>query len=241
MANKKTRICIILPAFNEAGVITDVLKKIPKTVATKSGNMLIFPLVIDDGSSDATAKTARKVRGVTVLQHPINMGAGAATRTGLHYARKQGFDYAVTMDADGQHAASDVIKLIKAMVRAVDTDILIGSRLQDKGNMPAHKKIGNHLLSFGTFLMFGVYVSDSQSGLKVFSPRALEKLEFNSNGYVFCSEMLWQAQRAGLKIAEHPIRAIYTNYSKAKGQKSYSGGIRIVQDLLIRRVMELIA
>jgi hypothetical protein len=87
--------------------------------------------------------------------------------------------------------------------------------------------------------MFGVKVTDSQSGLRVFSRKALELLRWRTSGYEFCSEMLWRAKQQGLAIDEYPIRAIYTEYSKGKGQNNWNG-LNIVTTLARRRLLELL-
>ena len=234
------KICVVLPAFNEESVIKTVLQDLPKTVTIAKKRIIFTKVVVDDGSTDHTAKVAQGIKGTIVIQHPINMGPGAATRTGLHFARNENFDLAVTMDADGQHTTRDLLVLVKAMLQLKNPDLLIGGRLTGQGNMPLSKKIGNRILSYMTFLVFGVYVSDSQSGFRVLSKDALQKLNFNSNNYAFCSEMLWQAKRAKLRVTEYPIEALYTNYSMRKGQKNYSGALQILQQILIHRFMDLI-
>jgi UDP-N-acetylglucosamine---dolichyl-phosphate N-acetylglucosaminyltransferase len=237
---KQIRVCVVIPAYNEASVLAEVLRNLPKLHHHQSFKINFTTVVVDDGSSDNTYQEARGVEGVVALKHIINMGAGAATRTGLRYAKEHGYDLAITMDADGQHAANDALGLIERILDEPELDLLIGSRLKSDGNMPRHKKIGNKGLSYVTFLLLGTYVSDSQSGLRVYSRKALENLSYHSNNYAFCSEMIWQAKRAGLRIAEHPIEAIYTEYSKQKGQKNFSGAMKILQQLVNRRIMDII-
>lgn len=235
------RICIVIPAYNEGSVLGDVLAGLPRDHKAGKLRLQFDVVVVDDGSTDDTAAVAASVAGVKVVRHIINMGAGAATRTGLRYARSGGYDMVITADADGQHAPSDVLALAVRMTKQPAVDLLIGSRLgRDTGNMPTHKRLGNIGLSYLTFLLLGTYVSDSQSGLRAYSRTCLEKLRFHSNNYAFCSEMVWQAKRAGLIVAEHPIKAIYTDYSRQKGQKSVSGAMKILQQLITRRFMDLL-
>jgi hypothetical protein len=103
--------------------------------------------------------------------------------------------------------------------------------------MSRTKIIGNKGLSFLTRLLFGVYVTDSQSGLRVFSKKALSNLKWRTSGYEFCSEMLWRAKQLGLNIQEYPIKAIYTEYSKSKGQNNWNG-VNILKSLIRRRLVE---
>lgn len=228
------KIAIILPAYNEAVVIGRVIRNLHKTLTAEKFDFEI--IVIDDGSTDETASNARAA-GAKVIRHILNMGSGAATATGLSYAHQNGFDIAATLDADGQHEADDVVKGAKMMLKG-GTDLLIGSRLIDNQGMSKVKVFGNKGLTFITYLLFGVSVSDSQSGLRVFSQKALDRLKWRTSGYEFCSEMLWRAKQQGLNIKEYPIKAIYTEYSKAKGQNNWNA-LNIIKSLTKRRIMEL--
>jgi glycosyltransferase involved in cell wall biosynthesis len=243
MAKDNLRVCIVMPAYNEAPIIESVLKALP-TNSTFAGATCSYDLVVvDDGSHDGTADKARKVARAIVLRHIINLGAGAATRTGLHYAAKHQYDLVLSVDADGQHAPEDIPKMVEYMYKNPDVDLLIGSRLKDNGDMSPLIKLGNVGLSYITLLLLGTYVSDSQSGMRAFSRQALKRMRYNSNNYAFCSEMIWQAKRAGLKVAECPIKAIYTDYSRTKesGQKTFSAALKILQQLVSRRFIDLIS
>ncbi len=229
---------IILPAYNEAEVISKVIDGLPRTVEYKSRKMPTKIVVVNDGSHDDTAAVVARRSHVQLINHILNSGAGAATRTGLNYALEQGADYAITMDADGQHAAKDVIRLAEEAMKDLD-DFIIGSRLLETRGMPWYRIVGNKFLSFTTYLIFGVSVSDSQSGLKAFNRTALQKITFHSNNYAFCSEMLWKAHQQKLRIREIPIQAIYTDYSLRKGQSNW-GAIHIIRQLLKRRLLDFI-
>lgn len=226
--------CIIIPAYNEAAVIGNVIKD-TKEVFSKSPHEFEI-VVINDRSTDGTAKDAQKAKATTI-NHLINQGAGGATSTGLRYAERSGATYAVTMDGDGQHDPRDALKCLQQAI-STESDLLIGSRLMDTTGMSRVKIIGNKGLSIITWLLFGVNVTDSQSGLRVFSKKALDTLEWKSTSYDFCSEMLWRAKQSSLKITEYPVRAIYTDYSKTKGQNNWNG-INIVKSLVRRRIVEL--
>jgi glycosyltransferase involved in cell wall biosynthesis len=231
---------VILPAYNEASVIEQVLSKIPRIVTISSDEYKIKIIVVNDGSSDDTAAVVGKLDDVILINHIINSGAGAATRTGLHYAVNIGCSYAATMDSDGQHSVEDLKKLLNALVQN-KADFIIGSRLKSAtGNMPMSKRIGNIGLSIITFLLLGVYVSDTQSGLKALNRKALTSVDFHSDDYAFCSEMIWKARQAHLRIEELPIEAIYTNYSVSRGQKNITGAIDITKQLIKRRFLHFI-
>ncbi|OGL23985.1 hypothetical protein A2791_03740 [Candidatus Saccharibacteria bacterium RIFCSPHIGHO2_01_FULL_46_30] len=230
-----SRICVVIPAYNEASVIGDVITN--TKIAFKKANLKATVVVVNDNSSDSTSSVARKA-GAMVIDHILNSGAGGATATGLSYAEQNGYDTAVTMDADGQHDPSDVVEGVKRLL-ASKTDLLIGSRLINIDGMSKVKVLGNKGLSFITYLLFGINSTDSQSGLRVYSKRALKKLRWKTSGYEFCSEMLWRAKQQGMSIDEYPIKAIYTDYSINKGQNNWNA-VNIIKSLLRRRIAEML-
>jgi len=228
------KVCLVIPAYNEGSVIQEVVSGLK--AAFKKSKFDPTIVVIDDGSKDDTAAQAR-ASGVHVIRHIMNTGSGGATATGLSYAQQQGFAVAATLDADGQHDPKDVIKGLELMQNG-DYDLLIGSRLINSEGMSRVKQLGNKGLSVITYMLFGVNVTDSQSGLRIFSGRALSELKWKTSGYEFCSEMLWRAKQQRLRIGEYPISAIYTDYSKAKGQNNWNA-FNIIKSLLRRRIVEL--
>jgi len=235
MKNKSSiRVCIVIPTYNEAGAIGHVVTEAKKALKKSpySGDVV----VINDGSKDDSAAIAHR-NGAVVISHILNSGAGGATATGLSYAQQNEYDVAATMDADGQHDIKDVMRGINELIKRGD-DLLIGSRLIDSKGMSRVKVLGNKGLSIITHILFGINSTDSQSGMRVFSRRALEQLRWKTNGYEFCSEMLWRAHQAHLKISEFPIKAIYTDYSKGKGQNNWNA-INIVKSLIRRRIVEI--
>lgn len=228
------RVCVIVPAYNEAAVLADVLQKAHKAFSKSPHSINI--VVINDGSKDNTSSEAKRTKSI-VIDHVMNSGAGEATATGLAYAQLNNYDIAATMDADGQHAPEDVLKGVTQLVKT-KSDLLIGSRLIDSRGMSRVKILGNKGLSFITYALFGINSTDSQSGLRIFSRNAIEKLTWKTSGFEFCSEMLWRANQLGLKIGEYPIKAIYTEYSRSKGQSNWNA-INIVKSLLKRRIVEM--
>ena len=133
----KSTIGVVIPAFNEGPVIGDVLRDITK-VFSKLKTVII---VVNDGSSDNTAQVVGKHKNVVLVNHIINMGAGAATRTGLDCAKTLGCDYVVTVDSDGQHSSKDALKLIQALQKG-QSDFIIGSRLINTDGMPWYRVVG---------------------------------------------------------------------------------------------------
>lgn len=209
------KLLIVIPAFNEAQVIADVLKKIPKKI---NGIKAVETVVIDDGSRDKTSWVS-SLNKVTVINHLLNRGAGAATKTGLTYAKNIDADISVTFDADGQHLHEDILKVVDPILKK-KADLVIGSRFLQRQNVPLDRLILNKAANLATLLLFGVFSSDSQSGLRAFSKKAIRLIDFKSDRMEFSSEILLEAKRNNLKIREVSTRAIYSDYSKAKGQKN---------------------
>jgi glycosyltransferase involved in cell wall biosynthesis len=226
---------LIIPAFNEARVIRDTLRKLPPRVA---GIDSITVVVVDDGSSDATADEvlASGDGRVVLLRHAINRGLGGALGTGLAYARQHKADYVVTYDADGQHAPEDIGNVVAPLV-AGQADAVIGSRLLSPKGMPWYRVVGNWGLNVFTFIIFGMWTTDSQSGLRGFTRAALQKIEVRMDRMEVSSEFIKEIRRCKLRYQEVPIQAIYSDYSLAKGQRSING-FNILIRLVLHRLME---
>ncbi|MEK7580991.1 MAG: glycosyltransferase family 2 protein [Patescibacteria group bacterium] len=206
---------IVIPAFNEAAVIYKVVKFLPKKL---KGIKDIRVVVVDDGSTDDTRLQAKKA-GAIVLRHPVNRGVGAATKTGIEWARKQSIDLLITFDADGQHNPIDIPRLIKPIIKN-EADLVIGSRFKRQQSIPLDRLILNWSANLITFMLFGIFSTDSQSGLRAMSKRAIRNLNFKNDRMEFSTEVLIEAKRNKLKTREVPTSAVYTVYSRKKGQKN---------------------
>jgi len=232
------KIAIVIPAYNEAKHIAQVIKSIPRRIVIAKVSYQVVVVVVDDSSHDSTHQRA-KAAGATVLRHVINCGAGAATRTGLLYAQTMlnDLDFVVTIDADGQHSSKDINKILQFAVNN-NAKLIVGSRL-NKGNkqsMPLHRKFGNIGLSWVSRLLFGIKTKDTQSGLRLFSAEVLPQISnYSIDRYGFCTEMLWLAKRQGIRVFEVPISVKYTEQSLKKGQNNW-GVINLVLDLMWVRI-----
>ena len=147
-----------------------------------------------------------------------------------------GADVAVTIDADDQHKPQDIKKLINALV-TTGSDIVIGSRfLNHENSIPVVRNVFNRIANIITFFLAGVMLTDSQSGLKAFSRKALETIRISANGFEFSSEIIREAHFYQLAIKEVPVSVIYTAYSLSKGQ-NLSTGLTTIFRLIIRTLM----
>jgi len=226
MKNEAT-VWIVIPAYNEEKTIGQVIRGLKK-------QYLKNIIVVNDGSHDETAKIAERA-GAKVYTHIINRGLGGALGTGIAAALRNNAEIIATCDADGQHNPSDVKRAID-FLRENSLDVVIGSRLINSEGMPVSRRFGNRAFNLVTFLLFGLYSTDTQSGLRVFSRKAAEKISIKTNKMEVSSEIIKEISRNNLKLGEIPIKAIYTDYSLQKGQKSLNG-FNILYKLILRRVM----
>jgi YbgC/YbaW family acyl-CoA thioester hydrolase len=226
------RVCVIIPAYNAAATLPELLESVLPLVPQV--------IVVDDGSTDATAQAARDFadRGVTLLGHERNLGKSAALGTGFGQAVRQGFTVAVTMDADLQHRAADLPGLL-AVFRERRLDMLVGSRAGAKEGMPGSRRFGNWLSSWVSGLFCGLPVPDAQCGFRVFRLATcapfLTSLE--SSRYVVESEMLLRAARLGLRIGFSPITV---HYPASPSHKSYYRPWRDTARIVVYHARELL-
>ena len=230
MENKaEKKIFIAIPAFNEADVIQDVIQEIQS-----AGYKNI--IIIDDGSRDNTFKKAKEMAGVTALRHKINRGKGAATKTGIEAAKLLGADIIVTMDGDGQHDPQDVKNLIEPILKN-NCDVVLGTRLKDTAGMPWHKIIANHVGNFFTWWLFGLWVTDSQSGFRAYSKHAAEVINTKGDRYEYESEVIKEIHNYKLKFIEVPIAVRYTEYSMGKIHKQgLMNGIKTLYKMVFKLI-----
>ena len=220
-------IVVVLPACNEAAAVGGVVSRIPSVIE----HMRVVSVVVDDGSEDDTSTVARDA-GALVVRHITNLGVGAATRTGFEAAKSLGADYVVTMDADGQHDPCDLAPLVKCALDG-DYDVVIGSRMIRPKGMPPSLVLANWLLNAITLITFRGAVTDSQSGYKCISREALKVMELKADSYDICSEIGGEIFSKGLRYKSLPVRALYSSYSRAKGQH-FLNGINIILQLFVR-------
>lgn len=199
------RLIVIIPAFNEERFIGSVVLQ-----ARRQADAVI---VVDDGSNDATAEIARLAEGL-VLRHERNLGKGVALNTGFRHARALGADAVVILDADGQHSPEDLQRVVAPILDG-RADIVVGSRyLERRSNVPAPRVLGHRIFNYLTHRASGVDLTDSQSGFRAFSRRALQVLSFCSPGFSVESEMQFIARDHSLRTVEVPIRVTYLDKPK---------------------------
>lgn len=202
---------IVLPAYNEAKIIRDVIKE----VQTAGYRNIIL---VDDGSTDDTFTVARSIPGIIALRHKINRGKGAATKTGIEASKKLGCEIVITLDSDGQHNPEDIKRLIQPILDG-KYDVSLGTRLKNPRGMPWYKILANHIGNAVTWYIYGLWVSDSQSGFRAYSRHAVELINTKTDRYEYDSEVIREIYLHRLKYCEIPIEVRYTEYSMGKIQK----------------------
>jgi glycosyltransferase involved in cell wall biosynthesis len=216
---------VVIPAFNEGGGIRNVL--------LKAGDYADLVIVIDDGSVENKKVSVNDLNDkIICLKHRINLGKGATLKTGCEAALKLGADRMVLMDADGQHKPEDIPRLINKLEND-NLDIVFGSRIIGR-DMPLMMMLGNKFLSLATSLLFGIYISDTQSGFRAFKAAAYPKIKWNSTRYSVETEIIVNTGKKGLKFGEIEIQTIY--HDKYKGTTIFDG-IRIFINMLIWRII----
>jgi glycosyltransferase involved in cell wall biosynthesis len=211
---------VIVPAYNEGTRIKNVLsrlKKITKNI-----------IVIDDGSKDNTSNIVRSMK-VSVLRHAINLGKGAALKTGCDYAVSQGAKVLVVIDSDGQHEPEDIPRFLSALK---NRDIVFGYRKLGE-SMPFVYRFGNWFINKVIRILYGMKLRDTQCGYRAFTKKAYEKIRWEASDYSMESEMIAHTGRHHLKYKEILIKTIYADRHKGT---TVIDGVKIVLNLIIRRV-----
>ena len=220
---------IVVPAYNEAGAIAETLGSL---------NGLSFRVVVvDDGSTDETTRCAHEA-GATVLRHSCNLGQGAALQTGLTYALTQSETrFVVTFDADGQHDAADIGRMLEPLERG-ECDVTLASRFAAAGMAPgitARRRLVLQLAVGLTRIMTGLSLTDTHNGLRAFTADAARQISLSQNRMAHASEILAQIAARNLRYREIPAVVRYTAYSRAKAQ-ALSNGVNILWEILMERI-----
>ncbi len=229
MQHTSPLIYIVLPTYNEKG---DIVSLIEEIVALG----YVHVVIVDDGSNGWYQEKLRTVRHATVLHHEINRGAGAATQTGISYALKQGAEYIVTIDSDGQHSPHNIPALLLPLLNN-SYDVVIGSRfLRKENHIPFLRICANRIGNILTRLLGGVALTDTQSGFRAFRRSAAEQIYIHSNGFEFASEVVREIRWKKLSYCEVPIHVTYTKETMRKGQ-SFAEGLKTALKLILRSLM----
>ncbi len=225
MLNQTRNVWIIVPAFNEAGVIGDVI--------TDLRSVFTNVVCVDDGSGDDTGDVALRA-GAHLVRHPVNLGQGAAIQTGVEYARRQpGAQIFATFDGDGQHRVKDLITMIDRL-GAGDVDVVIGTRFgPGVSRPPLLKRVVLRTAARLSPRGRRLGLTDTNNGLRVFNKAVADGLDITMNGMSHATEFIMLIAENHWRVAEEPVEVLYTEYSKSKGQPLLNG-VNIIFDGFLR-------
>ncbi len=217
---------IVIPAFNEAAVIGEVVADVRS----------VFDNVVcvDDGSTDDSGEIARRA-GAHLVRHPINLGQGAAIQTGVEYARKQpGAQVFATFDGDGQHRVKDLAAMVDRL-GAEDVDVVIGTRFGANGGTrpPLVKRLVLRTAARLSRRGRRLGLTDTNNGLRVFNKKVADGLDITMSGMSHANEFIMLIAENHWRVVEQPIEVLYTDYSKSKGQPLLNG-VNIIFDGFLR-------
>ncbi len=199
-ACKRKKCCVIIPTFNNAASIESVLNEVMEYCWDI--------IVVNDGCTDQTLEILSTFKTIHVITFPENLGKGKALRAGFQRALELGFDFAITMDADAQHRASDLPAFL-TLPGNESRVLIVGSRVLKQKNVPGKNRFANWLSSFWFRIETGRKIKDTQSGFRLYPIRALEGTRLFSGRYEFELEILVKASWSGIKIMEVPIDVYY--------------------------------
>lgn len=219
---------IVIAAFNEGKSIANVVKSLRDA---DYHNVV----VVDDGSKDETFEVASKA-GAHALRHVINRGQGAALKTGIDYAIREGAEAIVTFDADGQHRVEDLPAMIGPVLKG-EVDVTLGSRfIGKKSDIPFVRKIflkGGVLM---IWLLYGVKLTDAHNGFRCLSRKAAQSIDIKADRMEHASEIIDEIKKKRLSYREIPVVILYTDYSKARGQSSWNA-FRILYKMILHKFL----
>lgn len=211
--------------YNESTVVGTVIEALLADFA--------HIVCVDDGSTDGSQEIAR-AEGAVVVQHPINLGQGAALQTGIEYALQDpDLGCIVTFDADGQHRVQDA-RAMADRVLADEADVVLGSRfLDNRTKLSAAKRIVLRTAAWQMRAATGLALTDSHNGLRAFNPYVARHIRLTQNRMAHATELIHQIAALAPRYAEQPVEIVYTDYSRAKGQPLLNS-VNILADLFFR-------
>jgi polyprenyl-phospho-N-acetylgalactosaminyl synthase len=226
MGTETHTVWVVIPAFNEAAVIGEVVADVR--------SVFDHVVCVDDGSTDGTGEIARRA-GAHLVRHPVNLGQGAAIQTGVEYARRQpDAQIFATFDADGQHRVKDLAAMVDRLL-AGDVDIVVGTRFgtQHVARPPLVKRIVLQTAARLSRRGRRLGLTDTNNGLRVFNKKVADRLNITMSGMSHANEFIMLIDENHWRVAEEPIEVLYTEYSRSKGQPLLNG-VNIIFDGFLR-------
>jgi glycosyltransferase involved in cell wall biosynthesis len=197
---KQLRACVLIPTYNNSATLPAVINDV-----TQYTDRII---IVNDGSTDNTADVLKNFPGLQIITQTVNMGKGFALRTGFDYARKQDYDYAITIDSDGQHFAKDLYKFLD-IIEVKPNSIIIGARNMNQEGVPGKSSFGNRFSNFWFKIETGFSMPDTQSGYRLYPLQSLKDIHFFTRRFEFEIEVLVRAAWKDIDILSVPVTVYY--------------------------------
>lgn len=224
----KKSIYIVIAAYNEGKSILKVINSLKK-----SGYKNI--IVVDDGSSDNTYELCKN-SSIYALRHIINRGQGAALKTGIDFALKNGAEIIITFDADGQHRVEDIPAMIKP-IQKKECEVTLGSRFLKKSELPLFRKITLKIAILIVWLFYGVKMTDAHNGFRAMTKSAAKKIKITSDRMEHASQIIEEIHKKQIKYKEIPVTILYTDYSLKHGHGGFKQAIKVLWGMIVRRII----
>jgi glycosyltransferase involved in cell wall biosynthesis len=199
------KICVLVPTYNNATTLGTVLRNL-----LSHTNDIV---VVNDGSTDETSEVLKSFPEIQTISYKQNQGKGFALRTGFEFARSKGYDYAITIDSDGQHSPEDLVQFLPALENHPDA-IIIGARNMEQASVPGKSSFGNKFSNFWFWVETGIRRNDTQSGYRLYPISSLANLKFITNKFEFEIEVIVKAAWAGVEVIEVPVKVFYPEKEK---------------------------
>lgn len=194
------KVCVLLPTYNNAQTLRDVLTDVLQYTANV--------IVVNDGSTDSTVEILSEFRSIEVVSYETNQGKGYALRRGLQRARDLEYEYAISIDSDGQHFANDLPVFLNEIANGYD-GLLVGRRNMDQASVPGKSNFGRNFSNFWYRVETGLRLEDTQSGYRCYPVRPMTDLKFFTVKFEFEIEVLVRAAWSGVPVKEVPVKVFY--------------------------------
>lgn len=224
----RTDVAFVIPVYNEGKVVRAVVERVLEEYR--------HVVCVNDFSKDDSAKQIAHTAAY-LINHPMNMGQGAALQTGIEFARDiEGVKYFVTYDADGQHQLNDVASML-AVIERDGVDMVLGSRFlgSEAVAMPKVKRAVLKLAVAFSNMVSGIKLTDTHNGLRVFNRHVAETMQITMPDMAHASEILEIMGRNKYTYREAPVTIVYTDYSRGKGQ-SILNAVNIAVDAILGKM-----
>ncbi|WP_424493663.1 glycosyltransferase family 2 protein [Salinimicrobium sp. GXAS 041] len=213
---------MLIPTFNNENTLPGVLDE----VLQYTSNILI----INDGSTDSTSKLLSEYENLEIISLSENIGKGNALKTGFKRAEKLGYEYAISMDSDGQHYANDLPVFLNALEnKAVNgkEQLVIGSRKMDAPGIPEKSSVGNRFSTFWFWVETGIDLSDTQCGYRLYPLKIMNSLNLYTSKFEFEIEVIVKAAWQGVEVKNLPVKVLYDPQERVTHFRPFQDVVRI--------------